>query len=134
MRDNVHYPQLSLVSVVQRLAGDKGSSSWTARGYLLRRGIGVAIPAKVDEAPDLTFDRAAYRERNIVERLINRLKKWRLIATCYEKRAASSLAMLTVAAIRLWLQVRGLDEPGARYGVGVPAVGVAGAPTAFPAK
>src|SRR5215213_5825404 len=43
-------------------------------------------------------------------------------------------AMLTIAAILLWLYVRALDEPGARYGVGVPAIGVAGAPTAFPAK
>ena len=42
--------------------------------------------------------------------------------------------MLPVAAILLWLEVRALDEPVARYGVGVPAAGVAGAPTAFPAK
>ena len=34
-----------------------------------------------------------------------------------------------VAAILLWLEVRALDEPGARYGVGVP-----GTPGAFPAK
>ncbi|HEX5504777.1 MAG TPA: IS5/IS1182 family transposase, partial [Thermomicrobiales bacterium] len=38
-----------------------------------------------------------------VERLINRLKQYRRIATRYEKRAANYRAMLTVAAIVLWL-------------------------------
>jgi len=37
-----------------------------------------------------------------VERLIKRLEQWRRVATRYEKRAANSLAMLTVAAILLW--------------------------------
>ena len=39
--------------------------------------------AKTDEEPDPAFDRAAYRERNVVERLINRLKQGRRVATRY---------------------------------------------------
>ncbi len=39
------------------------------------------------------FDRALYRERQQVERLINRLKPCRRVATRYEKRAANYLAM-----------------------------------------
>jgi transposase len=38
-----------------------------------------------------------------VERLINRLKQSRRVATRYEKRAAHYLAMLTLAALLLWL-------------------------------
>jgi len=34
---------------------------------------------------------------------VNRLKQFRRIATRYEKRAVNYLAMLTVAAITLWL-------------------------------
>lgn len=49
------------------------------------------------------FDKVAYRKRNVVERLINRLKQFRRIATRYEKRAVNYLAMLTIAAITLWL-------------------------------
>ena len=86
-----------------RVAGDKGYSSPTVRRYLKERRIGAVIPTKADEVPDPTFDRVAYRERNVVERLINRLKQWRRIATRYEKRAANYLAMLTLAAILLWL-------------------------------
>jgi transposase len=39
----------------------------------------------------------------VVERLVNRLKQFRRVATRYEKRAVNYLAMLTVAAIVLWL-------------------------------
>jgi transposase len=38
-----------------------------------------------------------------VERLINRLKRFRRIATRYEKRAANYLAMVTFGMILLWL-------------------------------
>jgi transposase len=41
--------------------------------------------------------------RNRVERLINRLKQFRRIATRYEKLAANYLAMLHIGAIMLWL-------------------------------
>jgi transposase len=39
----------------------------------------------------------------VVERLVNRLKQFRRVATRYEKRTVNYLAMLTVAAIVLWL-------------------------------
>ena len=87
----------------ERVAGDKGYSSPTVRRYLKERRIVAVIPTKADEVPDPAFDQAAYRERNVVERLINRLKQWRRIATRYEKRAANYAAMLTVAAILFWL-------------------------------
>jgi transposase len=41
--------------------------------------------------------------RNLVERLVNRLKGFRRIATRYEKRAAHYLGMLTIASVVLWL-------------------------------
>ena len=65
------------------------------------------IPRRSDQRPGAgrhrSLDRATYRERNRVERLVNRLKAYRRVATRYEKRAASYLAMLTLAALLLWL-------------------------------
>ena len=87
----------------QRVAGDKGYSSRKARGELRRRGIGVVIPTKRNERRNGRFDRAAYRERNQVERLINRLKQHRAIATRYEKLAETYHAFITIACILLWL-------------------------------
>ena len=87
----------------KRVCGDKGYSSGKIRQYLRRRGIGALIPRKKNERPQPRFDRTTYRERNVVERLINRLKRYRRIATRYEKRAANYVAMWTIAAILDWL-------------------------------
>jgi transposase len=86
----------------RRVAGDKAYSSKKVRRYLHRRGIGAVIPHKVNERRG-RFDRVAYRERNQVERLINRLKQCRRVATRYEKLAVSYLAMVTIAAVLMWL-------------------------------
>lgn len=87
----------------RRVAGDKAYSSPPARARLRRRRITPVIPTKKDQPRRPDFDRDAYRERNRVERLINRLKQFRRIATRYERRAANYLAMLTIAMILLWL-------------------------------
>ncbi|MCW2241862.1 IS5 family transposase [Azospirillum canadense] len=86
-----------------RLAADKAYSSGAIRLALRRRGIQSVLPTKSNERPAATFDRDAYRERNRVERLINKLKQYRRIATRHEKRAVNYLAMITIAAILLWL-------------------------------
>jgi transposase len=87
----------------KRVVGDKGYSSTHIRAYLRQRGIGVVIPRRTDERRRGPFDQAAYRQRNVVERSIARLKQFRRVATRYEKRAANYLGMLTLAAIMLWL-------------------------------
>jgi transposase len=84
-------------------AAGKAYTSGKVRRYLHRRGIGAVIPCKSNERRTGRFDRAAYRERNRVERLINRLKQVRRVATCYEKLSVSYLAMVTIAAILMWL-------------------------------
>ncbi len=90
-----------------QLVGDRGYSYPTVRRLLARRGIRAVIPRRRDQRPDdrrhRPLDRAVYRERNRVERLVNRMKQHRRVATRYEKRAAHYLAMLTVAAALCWL-------------------------------
>ncbi len=87
----------------RRVVGDKGYSSGKIRLYLRRRGIRLTIPRKSNERRRGKFDKSIYRQRNRVERLFNRLKQFRRIATRYEKRAENYLAMLTLASILLWL-------------------------------
>ena len=86
-----------------RVAGDKGYSYRSVRQYLRRRGIGRVIPSRRDQGRHGPCDREAYRQRNRVERLINRLKQGRRVATRYEKRARHYLAFVTLAASLLWL-------------------------------
>jgi transposase len=87
----------------KRLIGDKAYSSRAIRQYLRRHGIRLTIPRKRGEHRTGPFDRRLYRQRNKIERLINRLKQFRRIATRYEKRAVNYLAMLYLATIILWL-------------------------------
>ena len=48
-------------------------------------------------------DREKYRWRNLVERLFNKLKNWRRIATRYDKTKESYLGLVALASIKLWL-------------------------------
>ena len=89
-----------------QVVGDKGYSYSTVRRLLARRHIRAVIPYRRDQRPGDgrygPFDRAAYGQRHRVERLINRLKQQRRVATRYEKRALHYGAMLTLAAMLLW--------------------------------
>jgi transposase len=87
----------------RRVAGDRSYSSRAIRAGLRRRGIRATIPRRSDQRHRGRFDRAAYRLRNRVERLINRLKQFRRVATRYEKRGAAYRAMVVIACILLWL-------------------------------
>ena len=90
-----------------QLVVDKGDSYPTVRRTLARRGIRAVIPRRSDQRPGdrryRPLERTAYRSGNRVECLVNRLKQSRRVATRYGKRAAHYLAMLTLAALRLWL-------------------------------
>ena len=75
----------------RRVAGDKAYTGRPVRSFLRRRRIGAVIPTQRKEPRRPGFDREAYRERNRVERLINRLKQFRRIATRYEMTASHRL-------------------------------------------
>ncbi|WP_406841902.1 IS5 family transposase (plasmid) [Streptomyces sp. AHU1] len=92
---------------------DRAYSSRAIRDHLRRRGIRTVIPVPADQRGHRlrrgsrggrppAFDREIYKQRNTVERCINRLKQWRGIATRYEKTATIYLAGLHIAGIFLW--------------------------------
>lgn len=87
----------------RRIVGDKGYSSRKIRRYARRHGMRITIPHKSNEHRGGPFDCALYRLRNRVERLINRLKQFRRLATRYEKRAENYRTMWLIAATLLWL-------------------------------
>ena len=62
------------------------------------------IPPKANRKRLIAFDRELYKQRNLIERFFNRIKHFRRIATRFEKRASNYLAMLRLAAVRIWLR------------------------------
>jgi len=92
---------------------DRAYSSRAIREHLRRRGIRAVIPQPADQIANRrrkgrhggrppVFDREAYKQRNTVERCINRLKNWRGLATRYEKTATVYQAGLHIAGIFIW--------------------------------
>jgi len=86
----------------KRLVADKGYTSKAFRKYLRQKHVRYTIPHRSNERHKGSFNKPMYRKRNIVERLINRLKQFRRIATRYDKRAANFAAMITIASIFLF--------------------------------
>lgn len=88
------------------IAGDKGYRADWIDEYLLSLGINPVIPTKETDDRDarlVEFDRDAYRERNIVERLIGWLKENRRIFSRFEKTAKNFGGFLKVAFIHRYL-------------------------------
>ena len=90
------------------LAGDKGYRADWIDAYLLALGIEPVIPSKTNEDRDaraVAFDRQAYRDRNIVERLIGWLKECRRIFSRFEKTAKNFGGMIKMAFIQRYLRL-----------------------------
>ncbi len=85
------------------MLADRGYSSWAAHQACRKRGIKLETPPKKDHKRKRWHDAVLYRHRNLIERLVNRLKRHRRIATRYEKRACFFGGMLTIAFILEWL-------------------------------
>lgn len=94
---------------------DKAYGSHANRAYLARRGIKAAIPIKADQAAARlrrgsaggrppNFDKQRYRDRNTVERAVNKLRETRAVGTRYDKRDYIFRGTVAVSAIRIWLR------------------------------
>ena len=97
------------------VAADKAYSSKGNRSYLRKRGIKSVIPVKADQAAnrkkrgsrggrEYAFDPVVYKDRNTVERCINKLKSWRGIATRFDKTPESYSAGLHLRGSVIWLR------------------------------
>lgn len=93
----------------RKVAGDKGYSSRSNRGWLRANGIEPVIPHKDNEKarhdPAVEFDKPTYRRRHVIEQCIGWLKECRRIGTRYEKLAVHYLGMLQLAMIRRYLKL-----------------------------
>ena len=90
---------------MQRLIADKAYDANDVRDFLAAQGTEAVIPPKSNRLQQPSYDRVAYRMRNLIERAFCRLKDWRALATRYDKTARNYLSGLCLAvAVTQWLQ------------------------------
>lgn len=81
---------------------DKGYDSDEVLQYIHQQGKNSVIPPKSNRKLQRRYDRQLYKERNLIEWAVNKLKGWRRIATRYDRRSAYFLAALHLAAAITW--------------------------------
>lgn len=85
------------------IIADKG---YDADAFIVAIEMGGAvavIPPKKNRKTARNYDEHLYCERNLVERVFQKLKHYRRIATRYERLATTYLAMLSLVATIIWL-------------------------------
>lgn len=87
----------------EAILADKGYDA----EYILKAaescGAQAVIPSKKNRTEQRIIDQVLYKERNLIERLFNKLKNFRRVATRYDKTDSAFLSFVHLASICLWL-------------------------------
>jgi len=90
------------VGAIARLLADKAYDTNPFRAVLAVKAVEPVIPSIRRRKTLIPYDAAAYRQRNLIERMFCRLKDFRRVATRYDKLARNFLATTLLAAAILW--------------------------------
>ena len=94
----VLYESLEPDNVFETASLDRGYDADRIRQRLSLDGIEPVIPPINTRSKKLYYDKVLYRGRNRIERLINKLKHFRRIATRYDKLAKTFFASLCLVS------------------------------------
>lgn len=83
---------------------DAAYDSDRLREAISQKGAVAVIPNNPSRARKYPLDKHLYAQRHLIECCFSRLKQFRRVATRFEKTAKHYLAVLTIAAIVLWVR------------------------------
>ncbi len=86
------------------LLADRAYDSNALRAEMKKRGVKANIRAMPQRLQKPRFSHALYRLRNAVERFFSKIKHYRAIATRYEKHPENYMALIKLAATRIWMK------------------------------
>jgi len=86
------------------LLADRAYDSDGLRESLKERGAWANVKPMPNRKNVPAFSQFLYRYRNLVERFFNKLKHFRAVATRFEKHDANYLALIKLAATRIWMR------------------------------
>jgi len=95
---------LGALGAGQILLADRAYDSDVLRASMAKRGAWANIKPMPGRVNRPAFSPFLYRFRNLVERFFNKLKHFRAIATRFEKHDANYLALVKLAATRIWMR------------------------------
>lgn len=89
---------------MKALIADKGYDA----NYMIEAasivGAEVIIPPRSNRKIPRHYDAELYKERNLIERMFNKMKHFRRVATRYDKLDVAYLGFVFIAACYLWLK------------------------------
>lgn len=83
---------------------DAAYDSDRLRKAIADKGALAVIPNNPSRALKHPLDKDLYKQRHLVECCFSKLKQFRRVATRFEKTARNDTAVVTLAAIMLWLR------------------------------
>ena len=88
----------------QILLADRAYDSDALRKRLAEQGAWANVKPVPNRVNVPAFSPFLYRYRNLVERFFNKIKHFRAVATRFEKHDANYLALVKLAAARIWMR------------------------------
>ena len=89
---------------MKALLADKGYDA----NYMIEAasnvGAEAVIPPRAGRKIKREYDSDLYKERNLIERMFNKMKNFRRVATRYDKLDVAYMAFALIAGIYLWLK------------------------------
>ena len=85
------------------MLADRAYDAEYVRAQIQQAGATAVIPSKKNRLFPRDHDTKLYKERNQIERAINGLKRFRAMATRFDKRAANYFATCCLIAALTWL-------------------------------
>jgi transposase len=80
------------------LVGDKGYDSDPLRFWLSEQGVASCIPPRSNRVNPVEYSKKAYKKRHLVENFFERIKRYRRVATRYDKLSETFLGFVCLAA------------------------------------
>ena len=101
-------PALDLLADLENgaiLLADRAYDTEAIRSFAAERQAWANIPPRRNRKGRFIFNQWLYRQRNLVERVFNRLKQYRGIATRYDRNPNNFLAAIKMIAARICIKI-----------------------------
>lgn len=101
--DSPHLPDVIAGQETTTVIADKAYGSGKNRRAIAQQNAECVIPSKANRKVKIEYDRHLYKERHVVECYFGKLKRYRRIATRYDKKAQNFLGFIWLASINIML-------------------------------